>query len=510
MLVNRDSSRRADPRHARQIIAGQCVVLALSLLLPFAYLGLGLRAEALLYPASVFLAATAAWSLWSWRMVTGKLFDPYVLFFIAALLFNGGQAFLEILGLNERGILGGVFPPEIVLQTLFLIILGLGSVQLGALLAAAAVRRSPAERVPEAADAPSRTRDVRLVGWGLIVLAAVPTLLVLRGAVATVMAHGYFALFQREAATGFAAWLRIVSGLLMPGTLFLLAGSRGRAWPLAASGVIVLTYTATQFFLGDRAPAAMALIAYVWLWDRCIRRLPRAGLLSAGAALLFVVFPLVRFIRSVSGAHRLSLSFMSEAFLAIRNPFTAILTEMGGSMKTVAYTLQLVPHTRGYEWGLSYLYALLTVVPNFFWRIHPSRAHGTAGTWLVRTVAPRYAALGGGYGFSFIGEAYLNFGWFGAPVALALIGFLFAKLVLWADRSGDPARLAMLASFTRYFLYFARAESVAVVGPPLWYSVLPWLAVDAVGLARAGRRGAEVETQDPAVGRATAGPGATG
>jgi hypothetical protein len=68
----------------------------------------------------------------------------------------------------------------------------------------------------------------------------------------------------------------------------------------------------------------------------------------------------------------------------------------------------------------------------------------------------------------------------------------------------------MLASFTRYFLFFARADSVAVVGPPLWYSVLPWLAVDAVGLARAGRRGAEVETQDPAVGRATAGPGATG
>jgi oligosaccharide repeat unit polymerase len=443
-------------------------------------------------------------------MVTGKLFDPYVLFFIAALLFNGGQALLEVLGLNERGILGGVFPPEIVLQTLFLIILGLGSVQLGALLAAAAVRRSPAERVPEAHDAPSRTRDVRLVGWGLIVVAAVPALLMLREAVATVMAHGYFALFQREAATGFAAWPRILAGFLMPGALFLLAGSKGRAWSLAVSGVIVLAYVATQFFLGARAPAALVLVAYVWLWDRCIRRLPRAGLLGAGATLLFVVFPLVRLIRSVSGAHRLSLSFLSEAFLSMRSPFVAILTEMGGSMKTVAYTIQLVPHVRGYDAGLSYLYALFTIVPNFFWDIHPAQARGTAADWLVRTVDPRYAALGGGYGFSFIGEAYLNFGWFGAPVALALIGFLFAKLVLWADRSGDPARLALLASFMGFFLFYTRAESATVVRPLLWYSILPWLSVGAVRFARAGTAPLKVENQDPGVGQATGGSGASG
>src|SRR5829696_2122176 len=96
-------------------------LLSLLLLGALFYLNqaLGLSDDSLVYHASVFLLVLFVWSLWSWRAVTGSLFDTYALFLVAAALFNGGQAFLEVFRLNEFGILDGRFSPQIILETLF-------------------------------------------------------------------------------------------------------------------------------------------------------------------------------------------------------------------------------------------------------------------------------------------------------------------------------------------------------------------------------------------------------
>src|SRR5919202_64481 len=89
-------------------------LLILLLLVALAYLNLGFNfsTETMVSFASLFLLIVAIWSLWSWRATTGSLFDPYIVLFIATVLFNGGQAFLELLGLNKHGILEGSFSPE--------------------------------------------------------------------------------------------------------------------------------------------------------------------------------------------------------------------------------------------------------------------------------------------------------------------------------------------------------------------------------------------------------------
>jgi oligosaccharide repeat unit polymerase len=193
--------------------------------------------------------------------------------------------------------------------------------------------------------------------------------------------------------------------------------------------------------------------------------------------MLFVVFPLIEAIREISGGQRLSFAFLADAYVSIDNPVITILSEMGGSIQTIAYTIDLVPSMRDFDMGGSYYYALLTAFPNLFWEVHPSIAHGTLSNWLVQMVDPTTAGSGGGYGFSFIAEAYLNFGWFGAAVVLGLMGFLFGRLVLWASRSSDPAKLAMVASFTGLVLLFARGESNLVVRALLWYALMPYLLV---------------------------------
>src|SRR6266702_6665019 len=53
----------------------------------------------------LILSSEAVWLVWSWRTAAGGFFNPYGLFLGAALLFNAGQAFMEIFGWNSEGLL---------------------------------------------------------------------------------------------------------------------------------------------------------------------------------------------------------------------------------------------------------------------------------------------------------------------------------------------------------------------------------------------------------------------
>lgn len=443
----------------------------------FLYLVFFYDPDSMIYFSSLLLIPLFVWSVWSWKTLTTRIFDPYVIFLLSATLFNGGQGFLEVFKLNENGILDGKFSSETVLKALFLVVIGLSSVHLGALISALGSKKSSSNKNTGRKNNLPSLEDIRWVGWGLLFISIIPAFFLLKDAVSNVMAYGYFGLFQQEAQTGLDATHRVLAAFLVPAALFLLAGSEGRRITIAVSGTVILSYSSILFLLGSRAWAVMPLISFLWLWHRCIRPITRKTLVVVGGVLLFMVFPLVKDIRTIAGEDRLSSHILIDAFYSIDNPVVTIISEIGGSMGTIAYTLELVPDIRPFDVGKGYFYSLLTVVPNLFWDIHPTIARGLASEWLIETVDPISALLGGGLGFSFIAEAYLNFGGFGVPVAAGIIGFLFGKLVLWADRSADPGKWAMIASFSAFFLFFARSESAHIIRPLLWYSFLPYACI---------------------------------
>lgn len=440
---------------------------------------LGWTDASLLHPASILLLISFAWSLWSWKRLTGSTFDPYGLFLIAAFLFNAGSAFLYAFGLNNGGImlLDFSFTPAVTLQTLLLVFLALGTFHLGALLVAGgragALFPGPIARATESPSA----EEIRFVGWALILISAVPMALQLKQAASVVLASGYFALYQQDYATGLQASAQFLASFLVPGALVLLAGSgMSRAGRRTSLGVIAL-YALVQLFLGSRYHAIGPVIAYAWLWHRVIRPIPR-WLLWAAALFVFVfVFPLVAATRDTSGADRLSARALLHAFSGVNNPFVAVLTETGGTMVTISHTLTLVPSVRGYDFGAQYFFAATTLIPNLFWTIHPAIAHGLASDWLVWLVDPSFASQGGGFGYSFIAEAYLDWGWIGAPLFLGLVGYCFARLIFWGCRTGAPAKLAVVASFLSFVIFWARGESIDVVRPLVWYSLVPYLMI---------------------------------
>jgi len=430
---------------------------------------------------SVFILLQFVWSLWSWKVATGNFFDPYTIFLVAAYLFNGGKAILEVFRLNEGGIETFIsndgyvifsFSTDTITHALALVFIGLGSLHFGALLAASRGRRTWETLVQPTAKSAKASRQV---GWFLLSISFLPMVITVVDKYQVVMQAGYFGLFQRTPATGFGNLPQVLASFMVPGVLFLLAGSRGSPSLLALSTLIILMYSLVQAFTGTRLWWAMPLVSYVWLWHRRISLIPKIFLWVGAAVIGFVVFPSIMAVRNLPGTERLSLYTFIQGFLSLQNPIIAILREMAGTLLVVAHTLELIPAVRDFDFGLGYLYSILTVFPNFFWEIHPTVARGLYAHWLTYIISPATFYAGGGYGFSFIAEAYANFGWGGIPVVVGLIGFLLAKFVLWGEKTNDPAKSAAVAAFLAFFLIYARGETALVVRPLIWYALAPYL-----------------------------------
>ena len=455
------------------VLMGHAVVVALLVMAAFYFVVFPASPEALLTPFSVLLLALFVWMAWSWKVVQGSLFNLYGLFMLAAMPFHGGFSFLRIFGQAEEQIgLLGDFTPRALYGTMALVIFGFAFMHLGALAANVASRR---REVKPVATSGFESWNAYMIGWLMLAVSAGPVLLDFKEAILIVLSGGYKGLFEQAAIDGDAGntLMGLLASFFLPGVMFLLAGSRDRWIGQAVAAGAILCYAMSYLFLGHRAYAIIPLIVFAWLWHRCIRPLPMFAFATAGISMFLFVAPIIRHVRNLSGADRFSPTVLIDAYTSVENPVLGLIGELGGSMLTITYTMEAVPSMRPFEWGMDYLRAFLNAIPI----IDLPEVYGASGTWLAWTFKPFWAANGFGFGYSFIAEAFLNFGWLGAPLFLAFFGFTVVKLLQWVDGSGDPARLAFLASFMPAFLFTVRGEWVDFTRPMLWYALVPFVTV---------------------------------
>jgi len=418
-------------------------------------------------------------SLFTWYGTTGSIFNLYGLFLASAYLFNAGQLFLEIFDLNENGLLGGSFSGETTLQAACLATICLASMNFGALVAVA-ITRKERETQPSATQHTEDLSVIRAVGWGLFSISAVPMVVMMGRILPEALKHGYASLYEAKADVGIDALPMLIAGFLFPGAIYMLASSRDSKITARLAMVSIVAYAFVRLAMGWRAHAIIPLLGSIWIYDKCVQHLSRPILTTLGLLLFFVVFPLVRISRDIGGEERYSIAFYVESYFSIDNPVTAIVGEMGSSLSTVAHTIELVPRKRPHDMGVGYLYSLLTIFPNIFGGLHPSVARGLPSSWLTWEISPDLAARGGGLGYSFIAEAYLEFGWVGAPLVVFGFGLGLALLQLWGERFGGAKEAAFVACVMSEVLLFPRAELCLVVRPLVWEALFPYLLTKAI------------------------------
>jgi oligosaccharide repeat unit polymerase len=435
-----------------------------------------------LYRLCLLTTILAAWELWSLRRVAGTVFTLYGLFLVSALLFNAGAAFLEAFGLgpSNGAVLSGSFHFDN--RTLFTTFLlagwSLWCLHLGAIIGYVGMRVPSMPLSTDDLSSDTSTVDkaslLRAVGVALLIASVPATVIVVVGNIGTVASSGYAGIYQGVSATGLGAAPSVLASFFFPGALFLLAGSRERRASTVVSAILIGGYVTAELYLGHRSAAYLPLVAWLWVFHRCIRRINGYAVLLVGVLALTVVSPAIAATRLFTGSAHFD---YGSALSSASNPATAAIQELGGSADTIAFTTALVPASRPYDLGASYLLSTLTLIPN----VTGVQRGPDYDTWLIKAVDPATAATGGALGFSFVAEEYANFGAAGVLVSV-VVGFFLVRFERWAGN--DPAKLAAAGTYLAFVLFFPRAEIAYVLRPLFWNALAPLALVSVISRRR--------------------------
>jgi hypothetical protein len=416
----------------------------------------------------VAFTISIGWLLLSSYIVCRDVYHPYFLFLLSAVLFNGGQLILTGVGLlTGNQIVYGRFSEPTLHLTIILIFKSLLMLHLGVLVYL--VKRR--ERRWPAFNDPLTLKAMRKVGYGIMIVASLPYLAIVIHELRA-SAEGYAGLYASNSSL-FTAVEGVVGSMFLPGLLFAFAGNsldRSRSRLLLA---VALLDIGVSLLVGSRAGAIMLACALLFVWTRRFGRIPTV---VTGALLIcaVVTIPAVAALRDFSITERLSASRVMSSLPEDSNVAVAVLDEMGMSIATTAFSIDLVPEQYNFQWGMSYGRAVLLAIPGMGGILNSEEHPVMLADWLIREVDPVAAANNGGLGFSFIAEAYLNFGLFGGPVACGVIGMLIAYLLF---RGNDALSVAFIGCVLLCLPLGSRAESGVIVRCIIWQCVLPVAAV---------------------------------
>lgn len=437
----------------------------------------GTGSDELLYITSVLTITYSGILFYLWSKETLSSFDPFTLFLLSMTLFLAGHQILHIFGLTDHigGILYSIVSPKTTNMALLQILLCFVCFGFGAFIKL--YRQSKDNTTSEKSSSGWEETVLRRIGWLMIMCSALPAAYYISHNIGKVAEGGYGAfMYQAGPRDALTSASRAISMFFLPGCLFVLAGSEKYRSQAIMAAICIACYSLPSFFLGERSRAIMPLLACAWMWHKVIWRIPMAVMAPIGIFLVFVAFPTIRIIRMEAGVNRSSFSSYIDAFKSVDNPFISILDEMGQSgLRIVAWVYDLIPTMQDYAYGMSYLRALKVLVPN----LSGASEYGadSLSRWVVGIMEPKWAAQGGGYGFSFVGEAFYNFGWIGVVLISFLVGYFIAYLSIKSFKTDNKINMALIGCLLCIILFYPRAETRQVLREIIWYCLLPYSTV---------------------------------
>lgn len=420
--------------------------------------------------ASALLAVTVIAMLATLRVVAVRQFSLYGVTFVAMAAFTAAQAFVLLFVPHDEPTLAGLlltsrFAPDAIVQTFAVTGCFLTALHAGASLAGAGT--STTRR-------PGKNNVVGLEAWVARVatvafVASAPFAIARDLEFLSIAANeGYFNLYDPSQAQTQSISLTLAS-FSVPMAIYVLVLRSDLFRTLAIA--FLLVHSLLMLGVGHRGWGLLSLLALAWVYRRVIGRIPNALLIAASVALI-AILPVIALVRNTP-LSELTVAELATAYTGIKSPLWALLSEMGLSASTIAWTIELIPAERPFGLGMSFLYSVTAALPNLLFDVHPATANSLSN-WLTWRIIPEQAAQGAGLGFSAFAEFYYNFGaTFGAAAAYGF-GYVVSRISKSAElRTHSLLNVAICGVLLSFLPFFARADSSMLLRPVVWYVLLP-------------------------------------
>jgi oligosaccharide repeat unit polymerase len=183
---------------------------------------------------------------------------------------------------------------------------------------------------------------------------------------------------------------------------------------------------------GNRGGIAALVFSAGWVftvWVRPISKWSTIPLIVPGLLLMPIIAEYRQY-KSIEQTKEMNIATLSLNALA----------EMGGTVQAFCYTLDYIPKDKDYDYGMSFVGAIIAAIPNVgltagkSFTLDPLK-HAPS-QWITWTINPIKFAYGGGYGYAIGAEWYFNFGIPGVCLGLIATGYVTARIRNAARRGG--------------------------------------------------------------------------
>ena len=411
---------------------------------------------------------------WHWEK-NSSLFSLYTIFYTFFVIFSYGQCIMWALGIgNDRGIGTGpiyygsnVIPHlDDMLNIKWYNCICFLAFHLGALLFA------PQKLIVSSnsgSEISNLDRALLYKVGCITTLIIAPIALYFRfKEVIIALRYGYKALYYGNFSTQ-SGYTQILLYLFFPGLVCMLIGSNFSKNSKKIVFTIFCVYALLGIASGDRGSWLYSLIILMWMNQHSTDakiKLSKYFMYSVLCIVGICLLSAITSARNSGGFLTLTFNDFKSAFIGENSPIVDTFFEMGGSMGIIAYLLTI--KTPIYPYNNTYLTAILGAFS--------SRLLGVFGLKQVLIAdwfSQDYLGLNYGVGFSMIGEAYVNGGYWGGVIYIMILGAIIGRFLAVCKNSFDikshptKAFIAILVLKTIYKLILRRRSNILEKGDEL-------------------------------------------
>lgn len=309
---------------------------------------------------------------------------------------------------------------------------------------------------------------LRTLGWILLVVSFIPTFyLTIKDII--ILKDNIYANSQYTV-TGIEKIFTLLTGFFDAGIILLLITEKRKYYKITIYIVLGL-YCVLQMLGGSRFDVFKYIVLLVLLY---FNRSGKFGF-KKFIMLVIVVFALAFVFSVISATRQEKFSTIEESLQFIilsfkeENIFSKVLYEAGITQIFNTLVISNCPVNIGYCNGSILYKILLGVVPNLgFWSVHP--------TGITTEIVFSKLYVDFGLGSSLWMEAYWNFGTIGAYIAVFILGFIFAKLIMMlngAINKGDNKIQFIIYYLMFYFVISVRSDMTQIGRDFVYYVIIP-------------------------------------